>query len=751
MTIRSSSSFESWKVYPRVHYFRKRFLDLYPRFKRVIGSLRFNINFDLMWRIDNAFNWFQNDLEIVFVGNAVLPKENAFVDINPEPKASHSASGSHEGVGNIDLTQEKAFVHISAEQQTSHHTTGSRVFLCYVQQTNEQFIQTLDNVLDYLCANISAREPLFWIVDLANSPTPQEQAFINNYISTKAEMMSRVLFGSGQLEVATTISDYIEENLADIFGLISECLLSVGMTSTFRKRGGIVIDNSNYKGRFNTDMRAYMREYDSEHDLDKTQLSRMFKCNFLIDYFVRKYSIPAGTVNLILEENDYEKRFTNRIASAMQTEIKNMGWDLNKHKKNYTLGWILNAISDVIKLLEEACEQTRETLSVMKKMLFEVNNYLHQSPFGNYTNLKDKSPVVSQTLRKKLLGIPGVYCIGTVFGEFTIYLKPECGEEVMVDYEDGRKVQPHYNVHAMDVDSLEIDFKNCRKDIRKLMKDNSFHYPYTIEVVRIKLTAQFEVEDGKTISSPWPDQTPSEYRRGTLGGIARDDDGNLFGLTCAHVVSSPHPGHAVFINEGQEIHHFATSSPLMTVAFGENPTFTLVDVAAVKVEQDMYDYCNIYMKDEEGVHKPWALYESRQDAVADERVVYKYGATTGFTRGLVASADLELPVPDLPGAIQPPDSHLILIDCLPDIPEHKRPFSGRGDSGAIVCFEMPMDNFSVINTVTRSTVFALSMIHAGEMTVDGDTSSKSVSFMLATGFRLLMAQSNVQLKCPIPQ
>lgn len=280
--------------------------------------------------------------------------------------------------------------------------------------------------MDYLNTNVSASGPLFCIVDLTNSPSSAEQEFVNNYINTKREMMGRVIFGSGQLEVATTISDNIEENLADIFGLISECLLSVGIKSPLRKREGVKIENFYLNGCFHADMAAYMREYKqapvegitektknaeeiNKGLLDPTQLSRLFKCSVFVDYFVRKYSITAETVNKIFEENDYETMITDRIYSEIQTARISMDWDRCKHKTNdcwlcKKLGSMIKNMADTISIFEDACEQTRKTLSVMKKMLFEVDNYLHQFPFGNDMNPKEQPLVVPQTLRKKLLG-----------------------------------------------------------------------------------------------------------------------------------------------------------------------------------------------------------------------------------------------------------------------------------------------------------------------------------------------------------
>ncbi|KAH3848559.1 hypothetical protein DPMN_090936, partial [Dreissena polymorpha] len=532
---------------------------------------------------------------------------------------------------------------------------------------------TLDHTLNYLDSNFNVKKPLFCIVDLTNKPPTSEQDFVKNYIKSKKE--SDVIFGLEQLEMATT---YVRS------------------------------------GQFHRDMFAYVREFAT---IDKGN---------------------AGETEMELEA----------IAEKMDTgEAHDVG-------KKHTVQKSIADTSFYGTYLDRACETTKKTVAIMKKMSFEVNAYLEQTSFGTDMNWIWKPPVVPSQLRKELLSVDGVFCIGTVYNEFTIYLKPENkvgnGDTIeFMEVEDDKKGQKSDNVGDETVE----------QKIKQIMKQHGCHFPYALEVVRIELTAQMAVENGKTICSPWPDlqigdctdgsacgsmdggikmlDAPQKYRFGTLGCFVKDDFGNLFGLTCAHVVGSAYPNHAVFINEGEQIRRFATSSPEMTFSFAEHQSFPLVDIAAVNVEKDAHTNCNRKIKDEEGVHMAWRVCEGKQTVVPGQRV-FKYGAKTGCTRGCIASADLELPMPDLPGALQPPDSYLIMIESPSDV--RNGPFSDRGDSGSIVCFEKPVDNTSVIKKEHRSDLFAMSMIQAGEMTVDGHSSAQSVSFMLATGLKLLSVQ-----------
>ncbi|KAH3706894.1 uncharacterized protein LOC127857867 isoform X1 [Dreissena polymorpha] len=391
MSIDCRRSFESWRVYPRVHYFRKRFLDLYPRFQRVIGSLPFNINSDLIGKIDEAFKWYQNDLEIVYIENAFLPRENTFVDLN-------------------------------ADLQSTRSATGSQVILCYVQgqSINENFIQILGHFIDYL-HNVNASEPLVWIVDLANRPSGSEQEFVTSYINTKKEVISRVIFGSGQLEIATTISDYIEENLADILGLIVYCLLSVG--TVHAKDTDVNVNDYLHKGLFQSAMNAYKLEHktadkaiaekmetgeellprnihavhksSAEMALDEKHLSMLLRCNVLIPYSVHKYGIPAKIVNLILDAIDYEELFVKYLSQNSKDAIlQSCSIPHKLHNLTcVTLGeGIIKDMSTVIQDLNAKCETTNQTITVMKKMLFEVNSYLEQTTFGDDVNWISKPP-----------------------------------------------------------------------------------------------------------------------------------------------------------------------------------------------------------------------------------------------------------------------------------------------------------------------------------------------------------------------
>ncbi|KAH3706893.1 uncharacterized protein LOC127857867 isoform X3 [Dreissena polymorpha] len=326
-----------------------------------------------------------------------------------------------------------------------------------------------------------------------------------------------------------------------------------------------------------------------------------------------------------------------------------------------------------------------------------------------------------------------------------------------------------------DVDECKVD---CRQQIPKIMKQHGFFVPYAVEVVRFEPTAQMAIEDGSKICSPYHDELPGDckdgavcgskdgsirmrdacrhYRFGTLGGFVTDDSGNLFGLTCAHVVDSPCPKHEVYKCEGEIYRRFATSSPKMTFHFGENPSFALVDFAAVQVENGAYKSCNQYIKDEDGLHWSWTVYEGKHSNLVGKRV-YKYGAYSGLTRGLIACPDLELPCSDLPCAQT--DMYLIMIDNLPDaLPQSPNdpdvlpqgPFSKKGDSGSLVCFQHVLSNEQLIRNSEQKTITVLSMIQCGEMEVYGKSSSQSLSFMLATGLRCLFKKSNVNLTCVCP-
>lgn len=261
-----------------------------------------------------------------------------------------------------------------------------------------------------------------------------------------------------------------------------------------------------------------------------------------------------------------------------------------------------------------------------------------------------------------------------------------------------------------------------RKAVYNILRQRNITCPFVVKVIKSKpmVFAGMEYEDGDPISCE-----PGR-RCGTLGGFLDGDDANLYGLTCAHVVRPNGQEKAVYINETFE---FAKSIPELTVILGhgEKP---LIDLAALRVLKNEKERCMKLLKDENGILRQAMLFEgSSFDLV--ESFVYKYGAKTHRTKGIICSENYSVFSDDEADEM---DHYALLIDSLS---ENGPPFAERGDSGSMVC--MP-------NIDDTKKIFAIGLLNAGGLiTTGGRATSYCFSFLLKDGLRKLQTQAGLQL------
>lgn len=298
--------------------------------------------------------------------------------------------------------------------------------------------------------------------------------------------------------------------------------------------------------------------------------------------------------------------------------------------------------------------------------------------------------------------ISGVYAVGTMYGELEI----------------------HATSNIIEV----------KESVSELIEQHKFNYPYRVRSVihTPQVLAGQVVEHGGTIECPSV-HNKGVFRKGTLGGFVDSNDNQLYALTCAHVVSGEgNIEQSVFIKNGSERRQlFATSHPRMTILTGEEPN-AFVDIAAAKVIDNVRHKCTKFLKDDDGMEAIAELFtETPQQLFGRE--IFKYGASTNFTRGIVCCCDYCL---FNAGDV---NDYFILIDCLPDsVNAH---YAQPGDSGSINCIVLVEKNKKIIK--------AVSMLSAGEFELEGFDNKLCLSFLLSKGLdKLKISSGGVQLTLP---
>ena len=263
----------------------------------------------------------------------------------------------------------------------------------------------------------------------------------------------------------------------------------------------------------------------------------------------------------------------------------------------------------------------------------------------------------------------GVHGCGTIYGRLVVHIK-EGTPENMIDMDEIRDKIKTTVGNSMWLNNLEI------KQVRSCSTTGVTYD--SGKFLRVKLI-QNETQDGNVITN-----NNNSYNYGTLGCFIKgkgQGDGSefatkMYALSCAHVFSPDCEKSVEIGRTDQNFDHFGTVSKLLTCRRED-----MVDIAAILVDADVVDRCNLRLKNVQG-------YEGRNSILHEGTVdhfigaeVYKWGSVSGLTEGLIISYDYRAQ-----GVETLNDDFNILIKCLPT---SGTKFSQRGDSGTLVCLEDP--------------------------------------------------------------
>lgn len=191
----------------------------------------------------------------------------------------------------------------------------------------------------------------------------------------------------------------------------------------------------------------------------------------------------------------------------------------------------------------------------------------------------------------------------------------------------------------------------------------------------------------KIIPSSLPSKDSPEtilYQReksyGTLGGFVLGKNCDKYALTCSHVCQK---GSIVFAahndSEERKIGECVFSSNLQS----KNKMTTFSDVALVKIGGNVIDMCNLSMFNSY-LHESNVKIYSENLSKIGKVFVYKIGATTSLTKGLISSSEYYDNITD-------GRTELFVISDFADVP-----FTEPGDSGSIV---FTNENSSALDTI----------------------------------------------------
>ncbi|KAH3706890.1 uncharacterized protein LOC127857867 isoform X2 [Dreissena polymorpha] len=403
----------------------------------------------------------------------------------------------------------------------------------------------------------SERCHLIFALHLDKLPSTEERRQLQNDLDKRLkwhpirwDQSLSVVFGKDNTVLPIAVSDYFEKLLLEVFSDIVGCLKLFIPDSTWGKTT-THFDLAKYVCTYRTrkSIATYIRSMEMttssltippetiQRD-SLLSLARLIKCLVLFPCY-EHLSIPSDVLQEIIVGAQFEDEFIQRITPATKHTLLNINTNKQEVTKlkfiyddrNQYSDLVKSIIQDVWPLIQKLENEYSKRSTICKQMLFEVAHYLEQGASEKKTEKQLEAPAVPSHLREEILRVKGVYCIGTVYNEFTVFLHQEADKE------------------------LE---NRVRSEIDSIIKMHKMHFEYLIEKIiktPIALANRYatQIENGNVIRSPG---SATEFRYGTLGSFVKGSDDKMYAITCAHVVSHPDNDLDVFITERERADDF---------------------------------------------------------------------------------------------------------------------------------------------------------------------------------------------------
>ncbi|XP_045194130.2 uncharacterized protein LOC123549795 [Mercenaria mercenaria] len=716
----------SLEVYPRVCFFNRRYGDLVDKFRKLTGKyakIFANEEFDALNNI------FENGIEVIVFG------EN---DLTPEdyiPVASRLyrvQTSKREGKENecpvdyivaVDPFQNKARVSGVLEKEADNENSDEiisddcssvTVVVCSVnvQRLDIHGLEKVTHLLEGVF-NTAGTElnHCFLLCRSGNEYTQAEEDIFRRRISNRFGNRiqdHQIIIGTENVGIKTEISLFLESKCVQGFVNMKSVLQDYTKSPGKLYPTKPVLETETLSRQIQDFLHNACGPAHEESDLEQEleqRLSVVLKC-IGVNALSKKYNLPVWLCNGIVDANEFQQKvndsFSKNTLYRLKT-LKTIAEDPKKDYKDLPFETILAIFSnrivnnlqrEVKNVFADVEKPLSQFSSAVRKMLLEISSCLKKSavdPSQTGEQKEHASRTLDDRLRKNILRISGVYGVGTIYGQLEVH------------------VNPGVNVTVIE------------SELRTLLRKNNRTCHFTLRPIERKpeIFVDSQYENGEPIESLCP------LRRGTLGGFVDGSDNHLYGLTCAHVVRGPDgQEHNVFIKDGKNKQClFAKSIPNLTVSTGEN-TKPLIDIAAVRIVDNMQNKCIKFLKDDNSKIKPAVLAADRPLDMTGT-YVYKHGAVSSLTKGLVCSDDYSVLCDD-EGELE----YVMLIDNYGD--DDDELFAMPGDSGSTIC--APDENeVNIIKTV--------GILSAGRYKPAGHVTPLYFSFRLYDGLRKLTTKA----------
>ncbi|XP_053401037.1 uncharacterized protein LOC123549685 isoform X2 [Mercenaria mercenaria] len=498
--------FSSWEVYPRIHYFQKRFNDLLVRFNRIIGALPESFRENSVEKVlEKIRSDFDSGLQITVIGKEDI--DNATLVVSDDRKAQ-----THD-----------------AKESQKHEDAQLSVVVCHIdlESLDEQALRNTTAVIEF--AQKVSHPCSILLLKCNTKSIFSEEAFyeFKNAILEQGNLCLRqedILIRSKASVLQKRISDRLEDKITDGFSKISLFLqrfesddnIRNEFTGEIRKSDGVVKTIRDFLR--NVQRLKDLRDLTKRTEIaDKTftyhvlhHLSHVIRCA-AVPAFANKYNQQPWVCNRLLHEIEFEEALVDSVSRNTQYHLSKIENVLNK-SKNGRFVFLLYPLQEEMKSTFENAEKKFSGMKrlslVTKKMLFETNGYIKQTNLGLATVAgKESVPAdISDDLRKDLLSVNGVYGLGTIYGKLEVHLDLSLTD----DKAESNDIESEKNSNSK---PAETDLKNLNLDSEST---KASRYDCDLETVCGKLENRLDVslitdeENKKTIQSDDKEDTSKQ-------------------------------------------------------------------------------------------------------------------------------------------------------------------------------------------------------------------------------------------------
>nr|XP_019919810.2 uncharacterized protein LOC105320676 isoform X1 [Crassostrea gigas]XP_034312431.1 uncharacterized protein LOC105320676 isoform X1 [Crassostrea gigas]XP_034312432.1 uncharacterized protein LOC105320676 isoform X1 [Crassostrea gigas] len=239
-----------------------------------------------------------------------------------------------------------------------------------------------------------------------------------------------------------------------------------------------------------------------------------------------------------------------------------------------------------------------------------------------------------------------------------------------------------------------VNHENKRRHLRENMLrifPNIFKTKLNLQVKIGKPCICFYFQQGdKIYKRSSSEESSNENGYGTLGGFVSDQNNDTHFLTCSHGCQK---GDIIFADDNNSGRKRIGECVFATDLKTKPKIDVFIDVALVKIDSEVVDSCNLSMLNNTFQQSNVKIYLENLQNIAKKAFVYKIGASTSVTKGLITSPEFHL---NTTGG----RAELFFVSDIADIP-----FAKRGDSGSIV--------FMIENSSALDTIHVIGMISGG--------------------------------------